>query len=316
MVFSKFVVLRFIGVLVAVIMGTSSIAALTVLPALLNLIKPKFISKNKNNPSEDKKMKKTKMKKSKMGLAVLIAMLISPSLFALTGTEIAQTHDDRDKPDTTHMALQMDLIEKGGKVSKRLIEQWGIEEGDLANSIMVFRSPASVKNTRFLQVENEDRDDDKWIYLPAMKKVRRIATSDGSKSFMGSDATYDDMETRDIDRDSHELVREEAFADWNCYVVKGKAIDPDDSQYSYRLTWFDKETFYPVKVEMYDRNEALLKVMTVKDLQNIDGHWTPIDTLIENVQNGHATEMKVLNIEFDKPVNKRMFTTQFLSTGR
>ncbi|OQY31326.1 MAG: outer membrane lipoprotein-sorting protein [Spirochaetaceae bacterium 4572_59] len=256
------------------------------------------------------------MKKTMKSLIGLALLLTSPALFAITGLEIAQTHDDRDKPDTTHMALQMDLIEANGKVSSRLIEQWGVEDNDLANSIMVFRKPASVKDTRFLQVENEDRDDDKWIYLPAMKKVRRIASSDGSKSFMGSDASYDDMETRDIDRDTHELIREESFSTWDCYVVKGQAVDPSDSQYAYRLTWFDKETFYPVKVEMYDKKESLYKVMTVKDLKNIDTHWTPIDTLIENVQNGHSTEMKVLNVEFDKPVNKRMFTTQFLNTGR
>ena len=256
------------------------------------------------------------MKKTMKRLIGLSLLLASPALFAITGLEIAEKHDNRNKPDTTHMALQMDLIEANGNVSTRLIEQWGIEENDLANSIMVFRSPATVKDTRFLQVENEGRDDDKWIYLPAMKKVRRIASSDGSKSFMGSDASYDDMETRDIDRDSHDLVREESFSSWDCYVVKGQAIDPDDSQYAYRLTWFDKETFYPVKVEMYDKQENLEKVMTVKDLQNIDGHWTPIDTIIKNVQNGHSTEMKVLNIEFDKPVSKKMFTTQFLSTGR
>ena len=253
--------------------------------------------------------------KKKMKCLLLMA-LVSPALFAITGLEIAQERDNRDKPVSTHMALQMDLIEEDGKVSSRMIEQWGVEENELANSIMVFRSPASVKNTRFLQVQNEDRSDDKWIYLPAMKRVRRIASSDGSKSFMGSDASYDDMESRDIDRDTHELVREDSFAAWDCYVVKGQAKDPDDSQYAYRLTWFDKATNYPVKVEMYDKSEALLKVMSIKDLQRVDGFWTPMDTVIENVQTGHSTEMKVLNVEFDKPVNSRMFTTQFLSNGR
>ncbi len=256
------------------------------------------------------------MKRTISNLTGLALLLVSPSLFAITGLEVARNYDNRDKPDTTHMALQMDLIEEGGNVSSRMIEQWGMEENDLASSIMVFRSPASVKNTRFLQVQNEDRADDKWIYLPAMKRVRRISTSDGSKSFMGSDASYDDMETRDLDRDTHELIREESFSEWNCYVVKGKAVDPADSQYAYRLTWFDKETWTPVKIEMYDKQENLYKVMSVKQLKNIDGHWTPILTRIDNVQNGHATEMKVLNVEFDKPVNSNMFTTQFLNTGR
>jgi len=248
--------------------------------------------------------------------SLLLMVLVSPALFAITGLEIAEAHNNRDKPVSTHMALKMDLIEESGKVSSRMIEQWGVEEDELANSIMVFRSPASVKNTRFLQVENEDRGDDKWIYLPAMKRVRRIASSDGSKSFMGSDATYDDMETRDIDRDSYEFVKEESITDFDCWIIKVQAKDPADSQYSYKMVWHDKATNYPVKVEMYDKQDSLQKVMTIKDLQNVDGHWTPMDTVIENVQSGHSTEMKVLNVEFDKPVNSRMFTTQFLSNGR
>lgn len=248
--------------------------------------------------------------------SALILFMFAPSLFAITGLEIAKAHEDIEKPDSTHMALQMDLVEADGKTSTRLIEQWGISKQDLANSIMVFRSPASVRNTRFLQVENADRGDDKWIYLPALKRVRRIASSEGGKSFMGSDATYDDMETRDIGRDTHELIREESFGSWDCYVVKGEAVDPEDSQYAYRYTWFDKETFVPVKVEMYDKQEDLLKVLIVKELKNIDGYWTPMVSEITNVQTGHSTSMKVLNVEFDTDINPGMFTTQFLSNGR
>ncbi len=253
------------------------------------------------------------MKKIKCILAMLI---LSQALFAMTGLEVATAHDEKEKPDTTHMLLQMDLIEESGKTASRVIEQWGADKDELANSIMVFRTPASVKNTRFLQVENSDRGDDKWIYLPALKRVRRIASSEGSKSFMGSDLSYDDMETRDLERDTFELIKEETIDSWDCYVVKGQAVDSDDSQYAYRLTWFDNDTFVPVKIEMYDKKNELLKVVTVKSLQNVNGFWTPMDTVIKNVQSGHSTNMKVLKVEFDKPVNPRMFTTQFLSNGR
>lgn len=245
-----------------------------------------------------------------------ILLLISPALFAVTGLEVAQSYHDKILPDTTHMALKMELIEAGGKSSSRLIEEWGIEDGELANTLMVFRAPASVKNTRFLQVENSDRGDDKWIYLPALKRVRRIASSEGSKSFMGSDASYDDMEDREVERDTHEFLREEHTGSWDCYVVKAVSVDPDDSQYGYRVTWFDKESYTPVKMEMYDKKDQLLKVLTIEQMDKVGTHWTPMVTEYKNVQTGHATRLTVMNVEYDKPINSKMFTTQYLNTGR
>ena len=95
----------------------------------------------------------------------------------------------------------MDLVDKNGDVSSRRIEQYSMDDADdLGRVLMIFHAPASVKNTRFLVMEKEgDADDDQWIYLPAMQRVRRIAASEGSSSFMGSDFSYDDMSSRDIE---------------------------------------------------------------------------------------------------------------------
>ena len=248
--------------------------------------------------------------------AVAAAVMIPLSLFGLDGTEIARRAHDIEDGDTSHSAVQMDLIESDGEVKSRLIEEWGRDEGDLTSMVMVFRSPASVKDTRYLQIENENRDDDKWIYLPALKRVRRIASSEGDKSFMGSDATYDDMETREVERDHHELLREERFEKWDCHVVKAWARDPEDSQYSYRITWFDTASFVPVKVEMYDKQETLLKVLSVEVLEQVQGYWTPLQTLMENVQTGHATRLTFKKIVYDEPLPDALFSTSFLETGR
>lgn len=254
--------------------------------------------------------------KRKTAVAAALLLSICVMGFAMTGEEVVEHYDAIPIPVSTHMALKMDLIEADGSTSTRMMEEWGIEDGDLVSTIIVFRTPASVKNTRFLQVENEGRGDDKWIYLPALKRVRRIASSEGSASFMGSDASYDDMETRDIDRDTHELLREERTGSWDCYVVKAVAKDPEDSQYSYRVTWFDKATYTPVRMEMFDGQQQLLKVLTVKELTENNGYWTPMLTEYKNVQTGHATQLKVLQIEYDKPISKKRFTTQYLKTGR
>ena len=247
---------------------------------------------------------------------LLLAVVIPISLFGLDGTEIARRAHDIEDGETSHSAVQMDLIERDGEVKSRLIEEWGKDEGELSSMVMVFRSPASVKDTRYLQVENDGRDDDKWIYLPALKRVRRIASSEGDKSFMGSDASYDDMETREVNRDHHELLREESYAERECYVVKAWAKDPADSQYSHRITWFDKASFVPVKVEMYDKQEELLKVLSVEQLEQVQGYWTPMQTLMENVQTGHATRLTFKKIVYDEPLPAALFSTAFLETGR
>ena len=210
----------------------------------------------------------------------------------------------------------MDLVSENGDTDSRMVEEWSTENGELESTVMVFRSPATVANTRFLQKENDGRDDDKWIYLPALKRVRRIASSDGEKSFMGTDMTYDDMSTREVEQDTHDLLGEETYGSWDCYKVKGQAKDPADSQYSYRITWFDKETWYPVKVEMYDKSENLEKVMTVEKLEEIDGYWTPMEVKMSNVQTGHSTIVSMLKIVFDEPISDRLFTTNYLEQGR
>ncbi|MDC7219065.1 MAG: outer membrane lipoprotein-sorting protein [Spirochaetales bacterium] len=243
-------------------------------------------------------------------------VLLNAGLFAITGTEIAENSRNIPDPVSSHGAVKMDLINASGDVDSRMVEEWTTEEGDLASTIMVFRSPASVANTRFLQKENDGRDDDKWIYLPALKRVRRIASSDGDKSFMGTDMTYDDMETREVEQDNHELLGEETVGSWNCYKVKVTAKDPADSQYSYKIAWYDKESWYPVKVEMYDKNQALLKVMSVEDLKTVDGYLTPMSVYMENVQENHATRVTMMKIVYDEPVNDRLFTTTFLEQGR
>ncbi|MBO8449881.1 MAG: outer membrane lipoprotein-sorting protein [Spirochaetes bacterium] len=252
--------------------------------------------------------------KNAAALGFLLAAGVS--VFALDGRTVMQQADDVKKPDYSHTLVKMDLIEKNGQVETRVVEQWGMRKNGLNSVVMIFRSPASVKNTRFLQIENEGRADDKWIYLPALRNTRRIAASEGDKSFMGTDATYDDMSSREVDDDRHELLEEKSINGFACYVVRSEPVDPDSSQYQYRVSYIDKATMVPVFVQMYDKQGGLVKELTVERLQNVNGYDTPVETLLENVQTGHATRMVITNIEVDKPVPDKVFTQNFLNTGR
>ena len=154
-----------------------------------------------------------------------------------------------------------------------------------------------------------------------MGTVRPVAASQGTQSFMGSDATYDDMSTREVDEDIHELLSEtEAKNDFkNCAKVKSTPKDAKSSQYAYRISWVDKDTWVPVYVEMYSKKTGkVCKTMEVKKLENISGYNTPLETEMINLETGHRTQL-VMNKErliFDKPLNPAYFSKGFLQNGK
>jgi outer membrane lipoprotein-sorting protein len=261
-------------------------------------------------------MNTRKNERKKFLSALLLVGALAVPAFAMTGTQIMQKVYDVKEPAYSHSAVQMDLVDADGTTETRLLEEWGKMEDDLASTVMVFRSPASVKNTRFLQIQNENRGDDKWIYLPALRTTRRIASAEGDKSFMGTDATYDDMETREVGEDTHELLGEEQVGSYDCYKVKSTAKDLSSSQYGYRISYVDKDSFVPVKIEMFDKHGQPFKVLTVEKLTLQDGYWIPYVNVMENLQTGHSTRISILQLELDKPISSKLFSTGFLKTGR
>jgi negative regulator of sigma E activity len=138
---------------------------------------------------------------------------------------------------------------------------------------------------------------------------------------MGSDATYDDLSTRDVSEDDHQYLREESITvesgkSYDCYVIKEVPLDKKGTQYNYRMVWVDKETMYPIHTEMYDKNDKLVKVLEVLNIQKIDGYDMPMENKLKNVQTGHSTTLKILKVEVDKPLPDRVFTQNFLTTGK
>lgn len=259
------------------------------------------------------------MKKSLF--AAVAALSVAVSAFAIDGREIMQKAHDAPDPDFSKAAVQLVLTDKNGAKEVRTVGEYGRSKNGLSDTVMIFLSPASVKDTRFLQKENEGRDDDKWIYLPSLRNTRRIASSDGDKSFVGTDFTYDDMSGREVDEDTHELLHESEdkgnFKD--LYVVKSTPKDPKSSQYSYRIAWVTKDSWVPVYIELYDKKGKLLKINEVKSIKKVSGNHEyniPTENVMTNVQTGHSTMLKIVNIEVDKPLSDGYFTTTFLTTGR
>ena len=271
--------------------------------------------------SAHEKVSKKRSLYTGFGLCILVLSLIPTELWAvdtaLAGSDIIENAYNLPTGDTSHSLVEMKLIDEGGEIHSRVVENWSMESAAGTNSnIIVFHSPATVKDTRFLSIENTNREDDQWIYLPALGRVRRIAASEGDSSFMGTDFTYNDMQSREIYEDNHTLLREERIGDWDCYVVESIPKDPSSTQYSRRIQWIVKDTWMPVKNELYDKNGKLLKVLTVRRLERVQGFWTAIDTTMENVQTGHSTELNIKKLVYNQDLPESLFTVNFLRTGR
>ena len=254
-------------------------------------------------------------------LALTLAALNTAAFADERGDEIMKQVADFKKPSFSQSQVIMTLEDKNGNKEARQIIEYGKESGGKTYVVMDFKGPASVKDTRFLQATNKNGPDDKFIYLPALKSVRRVNSSEGSKSFMGSDAPYDDLTTRDLSEDQHIYLRDESVTvesgvSYDCYVIKEIPLNKKSSQYNYRMVWVDKKTMYPVHTEMYDKNDKLLKVLEVLSIEKKDGYDMPMENKLKNVQTGHSTSLKILKVAVDKPLPDRVFTQSFLSTGK
>lgn len=249
-------------------------------------------------------------------MVALVLLAFPMALAAQDGKAIMQKSYDAPSPVYLHTLVRLELIEANGATESRVVEQWSKSEDNRNSMVVIFRSPASVRDTRFLSVGNKDREDDKWIYLPALRNSRRIAASEGSKSFMGTDATYDDLSSRHIDDDTHEFLGETTVNGFDCWQVKSTPKAGSSSAYSYRVVSIDKETYTPVHSLMYDKRGAAYKELAVEELRNVSGYFIPMSTLLTNLQSGHATRLAITNIEVDKPVSDRVFTQSFLNNGR
>ncbi len=263
------------------------------------------------------------MKLTKLLAAAALAALTS-SAFAIDGKEIMTKALDRQKPDFTKAAVVVTLKDKGKVTETRNVGEYGRCKDGLSDVVMMFLSPASVKGTNFLQKENAgDKDDDKWIYLPSLKSTRRVSSADGSKAFVGTDFTYDDMGDRKVEEDTHTLLKESEdkgnFKD--CWVVESVPVNPKNSQYSKRISWITKDNYYPIYIEMYDKKGKLLKTNEITSLKPMEGtkgrtYNIPMENIMTNVQSNHQTIMKMVNVMVDKPLADGYFSPNFLPTGK
>ena len=254
--------------------------------------------------------------KMKRYLIILLVILLPFQAFAITADEVmkqSQAAFFYQGKDFKARVL-MKLISKGGQERIReftmLRKNFG-EPGGNQRYFIYFFQPADVKDMTFMVYKYPAKDDDRWLFVPAINMVRRIAAQDKRSSFVGSDFTYEDVSGRDIEDDAHVIVREERIGNRDCYVIKStpKAADMD---YSYKLSWIDKANLLPLKEEYYDRRGELFKVFTADEIKDVKGFPTVTKRMMKNLQSGHRTEVTFTKVDYNIGIEDSLFSERYL----
>jgi outer membrane lipoprotein-sorting protein len=230
------------------------------------------------------------------------------------GLQIAQAAKAYDKGFTDFTAnMTMTLKNKSGDTSTRLIRIRTLEvEGDGDKSLSIFDVPADVKGTAMLTYTHGLKPDDQWLYLPALKRVKRISSRNKSGPFMGSTFAFEDLGSQEVEKYSYNYLRDEPCGDWVCHVME-RFPAYEHSGYTRQVVWLDSEAFRMVKSEFYDRKKSLLKTLNAGDFEQFLGHyWRPVSMNMENHQTGKSTLLEWTDYQFKTGLSERDFRSQTL----
>jgi len=254
--------------------------------------------------------------KSKLILSVFLLGAFF-TIYAQDAESIVRSSRNRIKADTVSIRSRMVIQAKDGSTSERVIDNYSKDGPNGARNVIVFQQPASVAGSRFLTMANKNAPDDRWIFLPSLGKVRRIASSEGSGSFMGTDFSYDDISatSRGAELDTHTLLREENLGGAACYVIQ--SVPKDSSfQYSKMVQWIAKDTFIIMKIELYDKRNTLVKTVEMSGIKTIQNRLTATVTKMTTHAAGTSTTITYEIIKYNDPIPEGVFTTAYLETGK
>ena len=234
------------------------------------------------------------------------------------GLQIAQQADAYDAGFGDFQAdMKMTLKSRKGQLSTRKIRIKTLEvEGDGDKSMSIFDQPADVKGTAMLTFSHGLKPDEQWLYLPAIKRVKRISSRNKSGPFMGSEFAFEDLGSQEVEKYHYKFLREEPCGDYQCYVIE-RTPAYKFSGYSKIITWLDKDGYRMVKADFYDRKNELLKTLTASNYQQyLDHYWRAGKMEMVNQQKGKSTILEWSNYRFKTGLSDRDFKPQSLKRAR
>ena len=241
----------------------------------------------------------------------------------LTARQIMERVDARDDGDHSTQDLEMVLIDKRGGERVRKLRSYGRDVGEDEQSILFFLSPADVERTGFLTYDYDDpaRDDDQWLYLPALSRTKRIASSDKSGSFMGSDFSYADMTERPLDHYRYTLMKEleiDGHPVWQIESVPTTEQEQDETGYTKSVVFVRKDNFVVVRSVHWVKKGSRLKYFDVKKLEQIDGIWVSTEMSMstrKGEETLHRTQLSSKNVRFGQKQRDDFVTVRQLEKG-
>ena len=207
--------------------------------------------------------------------------------------------------------VKMTTTNKQGRKRERqfIILRKDVEDGGDQKYFVYFQRPADVRKMVFMVHKHTDpeKDDDRWLYLPALSLVKRIAAGDKRTSFVGSDFLYEDVSGRSLAEDTHELIETTG----ELFVIKNVPKQPDTVEFSYFNVSIDRKTYVPMKMEFYDKKNKLYRVIESQKVEKIQDFHTVVKSVVSNLKTGSKTEMEFSNVKYDINL-KDIFTERYL----
>lgn len=243
---------------------------------------------------------------------LLIVLMVAPALAAPPIDEIISKANNVSYygGDDGRSEVAMTITDNQGRIRERLftILRKDVEDGGNQFYFVYFKRPSDVRKTTFLVHKYLDRDDDRWMYLPSLDLVKRIAASDKRTSFMGSNFYYEDVSGRNPNADIHELTEEND----TYYVVKNTPKDPESVEFSSYTVWIDKKNYLPMKAEYVDKTNTIYRTMEVLSMETIQGYTTITKSRIADLGTGGNTVTEFSNIKYNLNMSEDLFSERYL----
>lgn len=255
-------------------------------------------------------------------LPILLLILPFHSATAETpeekGLAIAVEADKRDTGWVDQTAdLEMILTNKQGESSHRTMQLKSLEvQGDGDKSITVFDNPPDIKGTAFLSHTHALKQDDQWLFLPALKRIKRISSANKSGPFVGSEFAYEDLSSQEVEKYTYKWLRDETLDGYEVFVIE-RYPQYENSGYTRQISWLDKNMYQPRKVEFYDRKDDLLKTLVFSDYEQYLGqYWRPGKMEMVNHLTGKRTDLVWKNFQYKNGLSDRDFDRNSLKRSR
>ncbi|GAA6143121.1 outer membrane lipoprotein-sorting protein [Hydrogenophaga sp. 5NK40-0174] len=237
---------------------------------------------------------------------------------ASDGAQLAQALYDRPSGQDATSRVEMALSAPGKSTRLRKMVLFRREgEAGATASMIRFIEPADIDGTGLLTLTDADGETDQWIYLPAMRRVRRVDSSRQGGRFVNSDYYFEDLRERKPSKDAHRILGAETVAGVSCQVLESVPLDPESSVYVRRVAWVDPQRLLALRVDLYeDGPDQPTKRLTAGRIEKVQGFWSVMDSTMTDLTDESQTRLQVEKMVYDQGLPESLFSSRALSQER